>query len=338
MRHWCARSGLAAILLVGWLGISESKYHHWRHRYGKENEHNWWIPRDWWLLDWEKAAIIEFARDHPLEGYRRLTYMMLDGGIVSASPTTVYRTLRDAGMLRRWATSSSKIGSGFEQPLAAHEHWHVDISYVNIHSTFYYLLSVLDGHSRYIVHWEIRERMTEGDVEIILERAKEKFPEARPRVITDNGGQFVAREFKQFIRISGMTHVRTSAGHPQSNGKVERWHSAVKAECIRVKTPLSLEDARRVVGEYVDHYNNVRLHSGIGYISPRDKMEGRDAEIFAERDRRLEEARAARKLRRQEARIAKSLVDGVRSDSGVEYAKAGVLKRNVTLQVDAVGR
>jgi transposase InsO family protein len=76
-----------------------------------------------------------------------------------------------------------------------------------------------DGFSRYIVNWDIRESMTEADIEIILQGAKEKYPEARPRIISDNGPQFIAKDFKEFIRISGMTHVRTSPFYPQSNGK-----------------------------------------------------------------------------------------------------------------------
>ena len=88
--------------------------------------------------------------------------------------------------------------------------------------TFYYLCSVLDGFSRFLVHFDLRESMREADVEVILERAKEKYPEARPRIISDNGPQFIARDFKEFIRISGMTHVRTSPHYPQSNGKLAR--------------------------------------------------------------------------------------------------------------------
>jgi len=102
------------------------------------------------------------------------------------------------------------------------------------------------------VNWDIQESMTEADIEIILRGAKEKYPEARPRIISDNGPQFIAKDFKEFIRISGMTHVRTSPFYPQSNGKIERWHKSLKAECIRPGTPLSLDDARRLVGEYVD--------------------------------------------------------------------------------------
>ncbi|MFH1108921.1 MAG: DDE-type integrase/transposase/recombinase [Planctomycetota bacterium] len=88
----------------------------------------------------------------------------------------------------------------------------------------------------------------EPEVEIILQRAREKFPGVTPRIISDNGPQFIAKDFKEFIRICGMTHVRTSPYYPQSNGKLERWHRSIKGECIRPGTPPSLEDARRVAG------------------------------------------------------------------------------------------
>ena len=175
----------------------------------------------------------------------------------------------------------------------------MDVSYLNICGTFYYLCSVLDGYSRYIVHWEIRESMTEADVETILQRAHELFPEARPRIISDNGPQFVARDFKAFIRLCGMTHVRTSPFYPQSNGKIESWHKTVKRECIRPRTPLDLADSRRIVGHYVTEYNDVRLHSAIGYITPRDRLEGHDELIWQERRRKLSGARRERSAEHQ---------------------------------------
>jgi len=179
--------------------------------------------------------------------------------------------------------------------------WCVDVSYLNIGGTFYYLCSILDGYSRYIVNWDIREAMTESDIEIILQGAKEKYPDARPRIISDNGPQFIAKDFKEFIRISGMKHVGTSPVYPQSNGKIERWHKSLKGECIRPGTPLSLEDARRLVEGYVEHYNDVRLNSAIGYVTPRDMLAGQQQEIHAERDRKLETARRQRQIRRQQA-------------------------------------
>jgi putative transposase len=301
VRRWSEATGIGAVRFIEWLAIRASKFYDWRDRYGQVNEHNGWVPRDFWLEQWEKTAIIDFHLKNPLEGYRRLTFMMLDQDIVAVSPSSVWRVLGQAGLLSKWKGKSSKKGTGFEQPLQAHGHWHIDISYINISGTFSYLCSVLDGYSRFIVHWDLRESMTETDIEIILERAKEQYPEARPRIISDNGPQFIAKDFKEFIRISGMTHVRTSPYYPQSNGKLERWHKSLKSECIRPGTPLSPEDARRLIQQYVDHYNQVRLHSAIGFVTPHDMLEGRQAEIHAARDRKLEAARAQRQLRRQQA-------------------------------------
>lgn len=299
MNRWSDRAELPNSRFIAWLGISSSKFYDWKDRYGKVNEHNGQVPRDWWLEEGEKAAILAYQQRYPLEGYRRLTFMMLDDDVVAVSPSSTYRVLKQAGVLGRRGFSPSKKGTGFVQPLAAHEHWHVDISYLNVCGTFYYLCSLLDGCSRYLVHWEIRESMTEQDVETIVQRAREKFPGAKPRIISDNGPQFIAKDFKEFIRIAGMTHVRTSPYYPQSNGKLERYHRTIKHDCIRQKTPLSLAEARRVVGEFVLHYNTVRLHSALGYVTPEDQLSGLAPEIFAERDRKLAEARERRAAKRR---------------------------------------
>jgi putative transposase len=303
VRRWNERTGITVYVFVLWLGITLSKFHDWRKRYGKANEHNAWVPRDWWLEEWEKEAIVRFSFEYPLEGYRRLAFMMLDRDVVAVSPSSVYRVLKAAGRIGRSRNKPSKKGIGFQQPQKPHEHWHIDISYLNIHGTFYYLTTILDGYSRYIVHWEIRRSMTEQDELVILQRAREKFPNETPRIISDNGSQFLAKDFKEFIRLCGMTHVRTSPNYPQSNGKLERFHGSIKGECLRPGTPLSLEDAVRIVTRYVEHYNQVRLHSAIGYIAPADKLAGRETEIFATRDRKLTEARERRKEQREMARL-----------------------------------
>ncbi len=298
VRYWSGATGLPAKKFISWLQIQSSKYYNWQGRYGNPNEHNGFVPRDFWLETWEKQSIIDYHYKFPDEGYRRLTFMMLDNDIVAVSPSSTYRVLSAAGLLQKWSKTKSKKGNGFRQPLGIHEHWHIDVSYINICGTFYYLCSVLDGCSRYIVHWELRESMTEQDIEIVLQRAREQFPEERPRIISDNGPQFVAKDFKEYIRIVGMTHVRTSPYYPQSNGKIERWHGTLKRECIRPGVLLNLDEARRVVENYIHHYNNVRLNSAIGYIAPIDKLNGRSETIFKERDLKLELARQARKMKR----------------------------------------
>ena len=244
VKKWSERTELSSTRLVQWIGVGMSKFYRVAARYGKVNEHNRLVPRDHWLEAWDARRSWP-SMEHPLEGYRRLTYMMMDADVVAASPATVYRILKAAGCFARWNRSESAKGKGFQQPLRPHEHWHVDISYVNICGTFYYLTSVLDGCSRFLVHWELRESMRESDVEIVLQRARETFPGEKPRIITDNGPQFIARDFQAFLRLSGMTHVRTSPYYPQSNGKIERWHGTLKQDCLRPTYRCRLEDARR---------------------------------------------------------------------------------------------
>jgi transposase InsO family protein len=302
VNRWSEKTEIALCLLVLWLGISLSKFYDWRRRYGKVNEHNAQVPRDHWLTEEEKQAILDYERQYPLEGYRRLAFMMLDEDVAAASPASVYRVLKAANRLGRPSPSNERKGKGFHQPDRPHRHWHIDFSHLNICGTFYHLCSVLDGYSRLVVHGEIRETMFESDAEIVVQRAREKFPGENPRIISDNGPQFVAKDFKQFLRLCGMTHVTTSPYYPQSNGKKERWFGTLKRECIRPNTPLSLEEARRLVARFVEHYNTVRLHSAIGYVTPADKLLGLESVIHAERDRKLEAARRRRQQMREAAR------------------------------------
>jgi transposase InsO family protein len=300
LHHYQSLTGIAAGRLLGWMGLSPRKFHRWRDRYGKANEHNALVPRDHWITPQERQAIIAFAGQYPLEGYRRLTFMMLDRDVAAVSPATTWRVLKAAGIIGARNLPPTRKGRGFVQPLSPHDHWHVDFSYVNIGGTFYYLCSVLDGCSRSILAWDIRPQMKEADAEIVIQRARERFPQARPRIISDNGPQFVAKDFKEFIRLWQTSHVFCSPHYPQSNGKLERYHRTLKEQAIRAKTPLTLADAKRVATDFIDHYNTTRLHSAIGYIAPQDRLADRHLEIFAARDKKLETARQIRRNRRQQ--------------------------------------
>jgi len=307
VKKWTGKTELAIVSFIAWLGLSKSTYYNWQDRYGKVNEHNQDIPRDHWLQEWEKKKIVDFYLQFPLEGYRRLTYMMLDRGVVAVSPSSTYRVLKAAGLLDKWKGKESKKGTGFIPPQGPHEHWHVDMAYLNLGGTFYYLCSVLDGYSRYIVHWELMASMTERDVEMVLQRAKEKHPQARPRIVSDNGPQFIAKDFKEFIRMTGMTHVRTSPYYPQSNGKLERWHQSFKTEGWRPGLAQNEAQGKALTEKYVRHYNEVRLHSAIAYVAPKDKLEGRETAIWCRRDEQLENARVHRAKMRQQEHIRTSV-------------------------------
>jgi putative transposase len=123
VRCWSEKTEIGTGRFIEWLGVKTSKFYDWRERYGKANEHNAWVPRDSWLEDREKKAIIDCHLKNPLEGYRRLIFMMLDQDIVAVSPSSVRRVLGQAGLLAKWNGQPSKKGTGFAQPPAAHEHW-----------------------------------------------------------------------------------------------------------------------------------------------------------------------------------------------------------------------
>ena len=125
VRCWSEKTEIGAGRFIHWLEVAASKFYNWRKRYGRVNEHNGWIPRDFWLELWEKQAILDYQEQFPLEGYRRLTFMMLDADVVAVSPSSVWRVLRQAGRLRKWQPKPSRKGTGFEQPLLPHLHWHV---------------------------------------------------------------------------------------------------------------------------------------------------------------------------------------------------------------------
>ncbi len=296
------RSSIPIYKLVKMTGIAKQKYYRWKKQTGQDNRHNNNLPKSNWLLPWEKEAIINYAKEHHSDndfflrdGYRRLTFQMLDKDIVAVSPSSVYRILKEAKLLNRWKTKGKgKKGNGFQQPNYIHRDWHVDIKYVNLRGCFLYLICVLDGFSRYIVHHELRMNMTEYDVELTIQRAKEKYPKAKPRIISDNGSQFISKDFREFIRYAGLTHIKTSIAYPQSNGKLERFHRSIGIECLNTKSFIDIEDAQKIIAEYVDHYNNVRLHASLFYLTPedflndsyRDKLKAREEKLSLAADRR----------------------------------------------------
>jgi hypothetical protein len=126
--YWSERGELEARRIVGWVGVGLSKYYSWKRRYGKVNEHNASIPRDHWITDAERRAILDFEEKNPAEGYRRLTFMMNDANAVAVAPSTVYRVLLKAGRIAKWAPPPTRKGQGFAQPGSPHRDWHIDVA------------------------------------------------------------------------------------------------------------------------------------------------------------------------------------------------------------------
>jgi transposase InsO family protein len=281
--------------LLKQIDIDSGKYYSWSAREGLPNFHNGKIQKQNWLLEWEKKAIINYAKSHLGEGYRRLTYMMLDENVVAVSPSTTYRVLKSAGLLNRWnQTKTNSKGTGFIQPNSPHEHWHVDIKYVNFKGTFLFLISLIDGYSRYIVHHELRMNMQEFDVQLTIQKAIEKNPGHSPRIISDNGSQFISKDFAQFLKFAGLQHIRTSIAYPPANGKIERFFRTINEEHLKKTSMINLEDARKQIADYIEFYNTKRLHSSLYYLTPDDFLQGRVKDKLEVRENKLTEARKNR--------------------------------------------
>jgi len=289
INNFTAKTEIPAQRMLAILGVPSSTFHTWKDRLGEPNRHSGLVPKKHWALQWERDAVINYAKNHLGEGYRRLTYMMIDEDICALSPSTVYRVLKKADLLNRWnQTKKTAKGTGFHQPTKPNEHWHIDIKYVNFKGTFLFLISVIDGFSRFIVHHELRKNMQEYDVQLTLQTALEKFPEAKPRLISDNGSQFISKDFTEYMRFAGLKHIKTSIAYPQANGKIERFHRTISEECLRTNAFIDLLDAKNQIAQYIAYYNTKRLNSAIYYLTPEDMLFGRMTERIQQRQTKLD--------------------------------------------------
>jgi len=286
------------------IGISRTKCCGWFGRRGMINHHNGKIPRSHWITPEEKEVIVRYVKEnYPKnsmflkQGYRRISYEMLDENVAAVSPSSVYRVLKNESLLNRWNTKKkTSKGDGFKQPVKPHEQWHTDIKYVNYRGTYLFFIGVLDGYSRYMLEHDVRLSMQEYDIELTVQKAREKYPDENPGLISDNGPQYIAIDFDKFLKEAGLHHIKTSVGYPQSNGKIERYFRTMGEECLDVNSFLSIEDARSIIARYVDYYNTKRLHSALYYLTPEDFLMGRVEQRLKEREHKIQDAIEKRNL------------------------------------------
>lgn len=230
---------------------------------------------------------------------------MVDENIAHLSESKVYDILSEHGKLAGW----NKLDHGDtkkeyqHKPKHPHHHWHTDIAYVKLGGVFYFLIMMLDGYSRYMLDWELMTDMLGGSVEMFVQRVKEKYPHAKPKLINDNGSQFISLEFKKLLHKLEIQQVFTRRNHPQTNGKIERLNGTVKQEAIRPNSPQSYQEAWEILNKYNLEYNHQRLHAGINYLRPADMFFGRGQQVLTERKEKIETARSFRKQKNLEDRL-----------------------------------
>ncbi len=252
------------------------------------------------LLPEEIEAIKNFRIENPDEGYRKLTWMMIDLDIAHSSEISVYRLLKGLNMLFMGKSPEKADKEYKNKPLYVHHHWHTDIAYIKIRGVFYYLIMMLDGYSRFLLDWELMTDMTEFSVSLFVQRTREKYPDGKPMLIMDNGTQFVSRDFKKLLSEIDLKPVHSRRYHPQTNGKIERMNGTVKKEAIRKNSPVTYQEATNILNDYQYEYNYQRLHAGIKYVRPADMFFDRDKEVRLERKRKIVLAREERIVKNKE--------------------------------------
>lgn len=241
--------------------------------------------------------MVAYALAHPKDGYRRLAWQVVDADVAYVSPSTVYRILHDADLLYRWKRGNHS-GAAPTPPTRVHEHWHTDLMYLRVGDGWYFLVTVLDAYSRYVVHWELLATMAAADVRYVMQHALEETG-AHPRVVTDNRPQFTATEFKDLVRRFAVEHIRIRTYHPELNRLVERFHRSTR-EALGDEAVRTVAPARALVGEWVRAYNETRLHAGLGYLTPAEYYRGDPAARRRERQAKLERGRAERRRQNRE--------------------------------------
>jgi putative transposase len=241
----------------------------------------------------EEEAVVAYRLKHKDIGYRKLTWMMIDEGIAFLGESAVYQILSKRGLLYGWHKPAGEPAKKeyTDKPQYVHHHWHTDIAYIKIQGIFYFLIMVLDGHSRFLLGWDLMTDMLGRSVEDFIAKVKEKYPNAKPKLIHDNGSQFVSHDFKRLVSTLEIQSIPTRRNHPETNGKIERMNGTVKNEAIRPNAPQTFLEAWEILNEYEYIYNHQRLHAGIKFLRPSDLFFNRQNEIQVARLQKLHTAK-----------------------------------------------
>lgn len=275
------------------LGIHKSTFYNWYRLYFNKGEAGFYparTSRRQWnsIPEEQKNLVVEVALEKPELSSRELAYTITDEQGIFISESSVYRILKQRGLIT--APSHILISAADEfkdKTNFVHEMWQTDFTYFKILGWgWYYLSTVIDDYSRYIVHWELCENMKTRDVKRTVDAAMKKAGLKKgqsPRLLSDNGSCYIAAELKQHLKEShDMKHIRGRPAHPQTQGKIERYHRTMK-NVVKLHHYYCPEELEQALREFVDNYNNRRYHESLKNLTPADVYYGRGDEILRQR-------------------------------------------------------
>ena len=271
------------------LGIPRSTYYRWRHGESLSGKRR----RPWnRITPEEDDKVLALARKFPEFSSRQLSTWITDNAGFAVSGSTVYRILRREGLVKRQETKSMAGKEYHTKTMRPHQMWATDASYFRVVGWgYYYLVTVMDDYSRFILGWKLQKDMTANSLIEVVQEAVDATDmtdvpvEDRTKLLSDNGAGYVSRAFRDYLHLVGIGHIMAAPFHPQTNGKVERYQQSLKREVNQLpyELPGQLE---RAIADFVDYYNYRRYHKALADVTPADVLYGRREQIL---ERRKEE-------------------------------------------------
>ena len=300
--------------ILGELGIPKSTYYRWRRQ--RAVEHELGDRHTGSRLPWnrlrpeEEAIVLAAARELPAWRSRQLAAWLTDHRGLAVSGSTVYRVLRREGLVKR---PELRLVAGKEyhrKTTGPHQLWATDASYFRVVGWgYYYLVTVLDDYSRFILAWEIQRDMTANSLIEVVQEAldatgMDRVPvRDRTRLLSDNGPGDVSRAFRKYLKLVGVRHILASPFHPQTNGKLERYHRTLKADVNQVPYEV-VQELEQAISDFVGFYNERRYHKALRDVTPADVLYGRRDAILARRKEVQRETFERRRRYNQQVRDA----------------------------------
>jgi len=271
------------------LGVPKSSYYRWRRGDGLES-HSGDRGRPWnQITPEEDDKILAVARESPELSSRQLSAWITDNAGFAVSESTVYRILRREGLVKRLEVQLVAGKEYHTKTTRPHQMWATDASYFRVVGWgYYYLVTVMDDYSRLILAWKLQKDMSANSLIEVIQDAVDATGmtdvpvEDRTRLLSDNGAGYVSRAFRGYLNLVGIRHILAAPYHPQTNGKLERYHQSIKREVNQLpyELPSQLE---RAIADFVDYYNYRRYHKALGNVTPADVLYGRREEILQRR-------------------------------------------------------